>query len=335
MKFKNLTLISGVLLVMVLMLTITNSTAESISEQLSEPELRARGDELLKKAVEHLAQKRKAKEGAAAAAIAAKEQALSQSRSRIVKEILDGMVDIPGRSYRMGKTEVTQAEWEAIMGSNPSAFPFPDHPVETVSWDDANSFVKTLNSLPEIKSAGITFRLPSVNEWVYACLAGGPEGYGLLANGKQGTAEQLAVCGSKNSTAPVASKEPNAWGLYDMHGNVGEWTAELTQWDTVVVVGGSYGDWGAEVYYFRDEDIATATSRDKRFRTIGFRLCANGENHTETQSNLVDEVSQRDNAGSEKEAVSPENGQGSDLKKTIQESILNGGELLKRNLKLF
>ena len=327
MKFKNLTVISGVLLVMVLMLTKINSTAESIPEQLSESEIRARGDELLKKAVEHLAQKRKAKEGAAAAAITAKEQALSQSRSRIVKEILDGMVDIPGRSYRMGKTEVTQAQWEAIMGSNPSAFPFPDHPVETVSWDDANAFVKTLNSLPEIKSAGITFRLPSVNEWVYACLAGGPEGYGLLANGKQGTKEQLAVCGYKNSTASVASKEPNAWGLYDMHGNVREWTAELSQWDTAIRIGGSYGDGGAEVRHLRYDghDDVLDESRDSRFRTTGFRLCANGVNHTETQSKRSDKVSQRDNASSEKAAVSPENEQGSDLKKTIQESILNGG----------
>ena len=87
------------------------------------------------------------------------------------------MLPIPSKDYRMGKFSVTQAQWEAVMGDNPSYFKGADRPVECVSWDDCQEFLEKLNALPAARKSGIRFRLPEEDEWEYACRAGATGNY--------------------------------------------------------------------------------------------------------------------------------------------------------------
>jgi formylglycine-generating enzyme required for sulfatase activity len=118
------------------------------------------------------------------------------------------------RGFWLGKYPVTQAQWEAVMGSNPSHFKGPDRPVERVSWDEAQEFLKKLSAKGEGR-----YRLPTEAEWEYAARAG--------STGDR-YSEALEEIGwyhgnSGGETHPVGRKKPNAWGLYDMLGNVCEW----------------------------------------------------------------------------------------------------------------
>lgn len=151
--------------------------------------------------------------------------------ARIAAEsILAGMVQIPGKSYKMGKTEVTQAQWESIMRGNPSWFKGKDNPVERITWDDCQHFLSLLNSIPVVRDSGLTFRLPTDCEWEYACRAGSTWKYCRLVDGTEITESTLGEVAwfednSDRKTHPVGQKKPNAFGLYDMHGNVWEWTS--------------------------------------------------------------------------------------------------------------
>jgi formylglycine-generating enzyme required for sulfatase activity len=130
------------------------------------------------------------------------------------------------RSFAIGKTEITQGQWKAMMGNNPSHFAKSgdNFPVEQVSWNDAQEYIKKLND-----KTGKQYRLPSEAEWEYACRAG----------------EMLEFCGDDNvdnvawyrssdpskwhvgaMTHSIASKNPNSLGLYDMSGNVWEWVED-------------------------------------------------------------------------------------------------------------
>lgn len=133
--------------------------------------------------------------------------------------------------FWMGETEVTQAEYSALMGANPSAFQVANNPVERVSWFDAQAYCAALTAQQSALGAvptGYQYRLPTEAEWEYACRAGTTTEYNVGASlfcsqaNMRNQYQGLASCNSA-SPIPVASYAPNAWGLYDMHGNVFEW----------------------------------------------------------------------------------------------------------------
>jgi sulfatase modifying factor 1 len=130
-------------------------------------------------------------------------------------------VQIP-KPYYMGKFEVTQAQWKKVMGSNPSTFnddlvaDADDHPVENVTWNQAKEFIEKLNKLEKHKR----YRLPTEFEWEYAARAGAQDD--IPWKEIQQTAH-LAL----KTTQAVGKKQPNAWGLYDMLGNVWEWVEDI------------------------------------------------------------------------------------------------------------
>jgi formylglycine-generating enzyme required for sulfatase activity len=131
--------------------------------------------------------------------------------------------EIP-KGFWISKYEITQKQFKAIMGKNPSHFKDDDLPVDSINWYDAQKFIKKLNS----KGDG-HFRLPTEAEWEYACRAGTETVFyfgndaSLLGN------YAWTTTNSDRHTHPVGEKLPNAWGLYDMLGNVGEWCEEW--WD--------------------------------------------------------------------------------------------------------
>ncbi len=129
------------------------------------------------------------------------------------------------KGFWMGKYEVTQAQWQAVMGRNPSYFKGSNNPVEQVSWDDCQDFLKKLS-----QKTGERFRLPTEAEWEYACRAGTNTAfhYGDSLSSTQANFDGNVPYGGAvkgpylEMTTSVGSYRPNAWGLYDMHGNVYE-----------------------------------------------------------------------------------------------------------------
>ena len=145
--------------------------------------------------------------------------ATSEQGSEISDEKPVHSVTLSG--YYIGKTEVTQALWQAVMGSNPSYFEGDDLPVEQVSWDDCQEFIRKLNSL-----TGQNFRLPTEAEWEFAC-RGGNNSRGYKYSGSNYIDNVAWYDGnSGDKTHPVATKSPNELGIYDMSGNVWEWCAD-------------------------------------------------------------------------------------------------------------
>ncbi|MEI8376532.1 MAG: formylglycine-generating enzyme family protein, partial [Planctomycetota bacterium] len=125
------------------------------------------------------------------------------------------------KPFYLGKFEVTQEQWEAVMGSNPSHFKGPKNPVETVSWDDCQKFLVKLNA----KTGGQEgkFVLPTEAQWEYACRAGSTGKFCFGDDEKQLGEYAWYDKNSGGKTHSVGEKKPNAWRLYDMHGNVWEW----------------------------------------------------------------------------------------------------------------
>ena len=139
------------------------------------------------------------------------------------------------KGFWMGKYEVTQRQWESVMGINPSNFKgwfklSGSHPAESMSWNDCQEFIRKINA-----SGQVAVSLPTEAQWEYACRAGTktPFNFGSVLKGDNancigdkpyGTTEKGP---NKKETASVGSYAPNAWGLYDMHGNVCEWCQDM------------------------------------------------------------------------------------------------------------
>ena len=186
------------------------------------------------------------------------------------------------KAFAMSKTEVTQGQWKALMdNNNPSKFNTcgDNCPVEQVSWDDAQIFIEKLNA-----KTGKKYRLPSEAEWEYACRAGGKHEYcgsdNLDSIAWFGGLAQPAGNSGK-STNPVATKQVNAFGLYDMSGNVWEWVEDVyhpnyndapadgsaRQGDSLLRVprGGSWS-------FLQRAAKRSGSESDFRYGTIGLRL---------------------------------------------------------------
>ncbi|MDR1037101.1 MAG: formylglycine-generating enzyme family protein [Deltaproteobacteria bacterium] len=128
------------------------------------------------------------------------------------------------RPFYLGRFEVTQAQWERVMGQNPSLARGPDLPVEFVTWYDAQIFVNRMNLL---EGSGRRYRLPTEAEWEYAARAGGRPQVYFFGN-EPGDLGEYAwfEANSGDRTHPVGRKLPNAFGVHDIYGNVSEWVQD-------------------------------------------------------------------------------------------------------------
>ncbi len=131
------------------------------------------------------------------------------------------------RPFYLGKFEVTQAQWEQVMGYNPSLYPNPRRPVDQVTWLDVQSFIERLNAM----EGGGRYRLPSEAEWEYAARAGGTARWFFGDDG--GSLPRYAWYGQSGDvgTRLVGRGAPNPWGLYDIYGNVWEWVQDCWHGD--------------------------------------------------------------------------------------------------------
>lgn len=208
----------------------------------------------------------------------------SENGSAVDEKPVHGVTITEG--FYMAKYEVTQAEWRAVMGNNPSAFKGDNLPVEMVSWTDAYEFIQKLNQMND----GYTYRLPTEAEWEYACRAGTTTNF---AFGDSLSSDQANFWNYPKEELPrktfaVGSFAPNAFGIYDMHGNVRElcedWyhrtyaaaPTDGSAWLSGgvflrVVRGGSWGD--APAWSSRSASREGATP-DYRSWAMGFRVVA-------------------------------------------------------------
>jgi formylglycine-generating enzyme required for sulfatase activity len=186
------------------------------------------------------------------------------------------------KPFYLGKYEVTQEQWYAVMGDNPAHFKGRKNPVEQVSWKNVKTFIRRLNA----KEGTNKYRLPTEAEWEYAARAGTTSEYSFGNNASQLGKYAWYDGNSGFSTHPVGQKQPNPWGLYDMHGNVLEWVQDWfgADWwfsesaitdphgpssgDYRVVRGGS---WFISANYLRSAYRGGSTP-DNRSDNFGFRL---------------------------------------------------------------
>jgi formylglycine-generating enzyme required for sulfatase activity len=185
--------------------------------------------------------------------------------------------------FYLGKYQVTQAEYERVMGKKPSHFKGKDHPVETVAWEEAMEFCRKLTqrdraTIPD----GFVYTLPTEAQWEYACRAGSEGTYCFGDDENQ--LDQYAWFGdnSNGRTHPVGQKQPNVWRLHDMHGNVFEWcldwygaypasSQENTMDGSLRVSRG--GSWRGRPESLRSADRGRSVP-DHRYYSLGFRVAA-------------------------------------------------------------
>ena len=173
------------------------------------------------------------------------------------------------KPFYLGKYLVTQEQWEAVMGNNPSYFKGPKNPVEQVSWDDCQKFLEKVNAKVGTQKGG-KFALPTEAQWEYACRAGSTTKY-YFGDDKAQLGNYAWYDGnSDHKTHPVGEKKPNAWGLYDMHGNVAEWCQDSYR--------NAYDAWSPT-----DDPTGPATNSFRVFRDGGWnsvaRLCRSADHH--------------------------------------------------------
>ncbi|MDR3335178.1 MAG: formylglycine-generating enzyme family protein [Treponema sp.] len=207
-----------------------------------------------------------------------------------------GNSEVPHRvtvsGFYLGKYEVTQREYAALLGMNPSNFKGDNLPVENVSWYEAveycngRSYTEGLTPAYTINGGNVTwnrnangYRLPTEAEWEYACRAGTTTPF---STGNNITTDQ-ANYGDRKETTAVGSFAANAWGLYDMHGNVSEWCWDWygsylsNAWtDPVGASSGTYrvlrgGGWGSSGQYLRSA-LRNYDTPSGRYSYLGFRL---------------------------------------------------------------
>lgn len=190
--------------------------------------------------------------------------------------------------FEIGENPVTQKQWISLMGRNPSHFKGTNLPVENVSWDDCQNFLKKMND----KHDGYTYSLPTEAQWEYACRAGSTTAYCFGDN-------ETLLCdyawyyrNSENTTHPVKLKKPNAWGLYDMHGNIWEWCQDLYESGSYRVLRG--GGWANFAQYVRSAYRYRGTPGDRR-SDVGFRLVRTKALHSNPVT-LDSESAKRDEA---------------------------------------
>src|SRR5262249_44671931 len=184
--------------------------------------------------------------------------------------------------FYLGKYPLTQAQWEAVMGNNPSLLKGnPNHPVENVSWDDVHAFLHNLNA----REGSGDYRLPTEAEWEYACRAGSADTYCFGNNVNQLGEYAWYEENASGQSHPVGQLKPNVWGLYDMHGNVYEWVHdwyETTYYQSRPArdpSGPSWGSdrvnrggcWGHNAWGCRSARRGRLTP-DSRRDNLGFRL---------------------------------------------------------------
>ncbi|MBN2210933.1 MAG: formylglycine-generating enzyme family protein [Sedimentisphaerales bacterium] len=128
------------------------------------------------------------------------------------------------RPFYLGRFEVTQQQWKTVMGRLWSHFPGEQNPVDRVSWQHCQEFIAKLNET--FADEGVTFFLPTEAQWEYACRAGASGPYGFGNDPTKLSEYAWFEANAEGKTHPVGEKKPNAWGLYDMHGNVLEWCAD-------------------------------------------------------------------------------------------------------------
>ncbi len=212
-----------------------------------------------------------------------------ETEEKRVKDEIQHEVTI-SQNFYMGSTEVTQAQWNKVIGNNPSSFKGDELPVYQIRPYETVWFCKRLSEMPEEKKAGRKYRLPTEAEWEYACRAGTmtPFNFGSQLNGRQANCDGTRPYGTDTKgpnlekTSPVGTYPANAWGLYDMHGNVWEWCSDwygeypsgsvtdpsgpARGWQRVY----RGGDWRVDAVNCRSADRGCDPSIRSRF--IGFRV---------------------------------------------------------------
>ncbi len=175
------------------------------------------------------------------------------------------------KAFYLGKYEVTQGQWQAVMGTNPSAFPGdPNRPVDQVSWNEAQVFINKLNAMEGVK----LYRLPTEAEWEYAARAGSTTIYSFGNDPKQLGDYTWYRGNAEHHSHPVGQKQPNAWGLYDMLGNVWEWVQD---WEGKYPAGPVTDPKGAEsgTYHMRRgcawNNEANVCRVANRYSVVGYR----------------------------------------------------------------
>lgn len=185
------------------------------------------------------------------------------------------------QAFEIGVYEVTQQQFVQLMGTTPSKG--PSHPAANVSWNEAAAFCRKLSRLAEEETAGYMYRLPTEAEWEYACRAESETTFSFGNNEVRLSKFAWHDANSRNSTHPVGELLPNAWGLYDMHGNVWEWCSDwhgeypngpLT--DPIGPVTGTYrvckgGSFGFTAWSCRSSNRYGNTP-DSQIADLGFRV---------------------------------------------------------------